>query len=77
MAMGAARSCPWGPFPGQAGDPKAGPERIPEQTDIAKEPEMIARHDLERKIALEQVKMQGAAVISLMLVIGLTVSALA
>jgi hypothetical protein len=38
---------------------------------------MIARHDLERKIALEQVKMQGAAVISLMLVIGLTVSALA
>jgi len=38
---------------------------------------MIARHELERKIALESVRMRGAAVISVMLVLGLTVSALA
>ena len=38
---------------------------------------MLARRELERKIALESVKMRGAAVISMILVLGLTVSALA
>ena len=38
---------------------------------------MLARRELDRKIALESVKMQGAAVISLILILGLTVTALA
>lgn len=38
---------------------------------------MIARHELEQRIALESIRMRGAAVISLMLVLGLTVSAVA
>jgi hypothetical protein len=38
---------------------------------------MLTRRELDRKIALESVKMRGAAVISLILVLGLTVTALA
>lgn len=38
---------------------------------------MIARHELERKIALESARMDAAALLSLILVAGLTISALA
>jgi len=38
---------------------------------------MIARHELERKIALERVRMRGAAALSLIVVIGLTITVLA
>jgi len=38
---------------------------------------MLTRHELDRKIALESQKMRAAAALSLLLVLGLTVSALA